>query len=117
MSTEENLRFSAELIAAKEAERQADDAALADAAGGAKIAFATTNYHVFRAGLLATRLGLQVEGIGSRTKPYFWINAFIREFVATLQAEKKRHAVAFAAMILWCVLMIVMLYISNVVLS
>ena len=64
-----------------------------------------------------TRAGLQVEGIGSRTKPYFWINAFIREFVATLQAEKKRHAVAFAAMILWCVLMIVMLYISNVVLS
>ena len=117
VSTEENLRFSAELIAAKEAERQADDAALADAAGGAKIAFATTNYHVFRAGLLATRLGLRAEGIGSRTKPYFWINAFIREFVATLQAEKKRHAVAFAAMILWCVLMIVMLYISNVVLS
>lgn len=47
----------------------------------AKVAFATTNYHVFRSGIWASLAGLEAEGIGSSTKWWFWPNAFIRECV------------------------------------
>ncbi len=57
----------------------------------ARVAFSTTNYHVMRSGLYATKQGFLVEGIGSRTKSYFWINAFFREFIATLQVHKRTH--------------------------
>jgi uncharacterized SAM-binding protein YcdF (DUF218 family) len=56
------------------------------------IAFSTTNYHVFRSGVLARGMGIDAQGIGAATRSYFWINAFIREFVAVLNSEKKLHA-------------------------
>ena len=55
-----------------------------------KVAFATTNYHVFRAGIIATSENIKVEGIGSKTRSYYWINAFIREFIATIVTEKNK---------------------------
>jgi uncharacterized SAM-binding protein YcdF (DUF218 family) len=55
------------------------------------IAFSTTNYHVFRSGILARQLGINAEGIGSPTKNYFWINAFVREFIATVLYGWKIH--------------------------
>ena len=55
----------------------------------AKVAFTTTNYHVFRTGVYAAEAGLKAEGTGSRTKWYFWPNAFMREFVALLVARRK----------------------------
>ena len=76
-STTENIRFSVELI------KQVNE--------NAQIAFSTTNYHVFRAGNIAWDQGIDMEGIGAKTRSYFWINAFIREFIATLTAEKKKH--------------------------
>ena len=103
-TTEENIRYSAELIRA---------------AGGddAKIAVATTNYHVFRAGMLASSQGIKVEGIGSRTKQYFWINAFIREFIATLVTERKTHIIVIGILVLISAAISVMNYISTAVLS
>ena len=56
-----------------------------------KAAFATTNYHVFRTGMLAEQNGLKAEGIGSKTKVYFWVNAFVREFIGLLFEERWRH--------------------------
>lgn len=53
----------------------------------AKVAYATTNYHVFRAGVWARRNGLQADGMGSRTKWYYWPNAFMREYVALVTAN------------------------------
>lgn len=65
-----------------------------------KVMFTTTNYHVFRSGLLAGFVGLETEGLGSKTKWWFWPNAFIREcaglFVYRLRAE-----------ILWLVVLII----------
>ena len=55
------------------------------------IAFSTTNYHVFRAGILAADLGMNVDGMGAKTKWYFWPNALIREFVGMLVREWKLH--------------------------
>lgn len=46
---------------------------------------------MLRAGLIASSQKIKVEGIGAKTKTYYWLNAFIREFVATLVSEKKTH--------------------------
>ena len=59
----------------------------------AKISFATTNYHVFRSGVIANNQNIECEGIGSKTKWYFYTNALIREFVANLVQEKKSHII------------------------
>ena len=78
-STRENMQFSKALI---------------DAAGGdgARVAFATTNYHLFRSGCLARKAGLaNAEGIAGRTRRYFWTNAFIREYVALLSMGRGHH--------------------------
>ena len=75
-----------------------------------KIAFSTTNYHVFRSGLLASTQGIRTAGIGSRTKRYFWVNAFIREFIGTLYAERKRHIKIVLLMIVLIFLMALILF-------
>lgn len=56
-----------------------------------KIVFSTTNYHVFRSGVIANNEGIDCEGIGSKTKWYFYINALIREFIANLFVQRKQH--------------------------
>ena len=76
-STEENMKFSNEIIKKKKQD--------------AKISFSTTNYHVFRSGVIASNEGIYCEGMGSKTKWYFYTNALIREFIATLVQERKRH--------------------------
>ncbi len=101
-NTFENLRNSAALIREREGGAEA------------KLAFATTNYHVFRAGVLASGLGLRAEGIGSRTKRYFWINAFIREFAAAVYSERKTHVRVIALLLLVVIFTVFLLYLSNV---
>ena len=100
-NTFENIKFSNDIIMKK----------IKDA----KIAFSTTNYHVFRAGAIAYMQNLNVEGIGAKTKSYFWINAFIREFIATLFSEKKKHIAIFLSIILLVIVMIVLTYINNII--
>ena len=56
-----------------------------------KAVFATTNYHVFRSGLWASLAGLPAEGVGSRTKWWYWPNAFMREVVGLLQNRWKQE--------------------------
>ena len=58
-----------------------------------KVAFATTNYHVFRSGVWAAEAGVKAEGIGSRTKWWFWPNAFMRETIGLLQKRWKTETV------------------------
>ncbi len=57
------------------------------------VTFATNNYHLFRSGVWAWRAGLRASGVGSRTRWYFWPNAFVREFLSLLLAEPVRHTV------------------------
>jgi uncharacterized SAM-binding protein YcdF (DUF218 family) len=80
------------------------------------IVFCTTNYHVFRSGMLADKLGLRVEGIGSRTKSYFWINAFVREYIATLVEKKKKHIKMVVILLLINLIGSILMYISEAVL-
>ena len=76
-STIENMKFSKDKIDKVKKE--------------AKISFSTTNYHVFRSGVIANEQGIDCEGMGSKTKWYFYSNALIREFVANIVQEKKKH--------------------------
>ena len=96
-NTDENIRFSNNLIKEK----------------NASIGFSTTNYHVLRAGLTATQQGLKMDGIGSKTQAYFWINAFIREFIGTLYYERKKHIVNFIMIAFAIMLMIAITYLAN----
>lgn len=76
-NTWENMAFSKEIISSL-----SDDG---------KILFATTNYHVFRSGIWADSAGLHAEGIGSRTKWWYWPNAFMRECIGLMQKSWKQE--------------------------
>ena len=58
-----------------------------------KISFSTTNYHVFRSGVIANNQNIDCEGMGSKTKWYYYTNALIREFVANIAQEKWSHLI------------------------
>ncbi|WP_436855399.1 YdcF family protein [Staphylococcus caeli] len=51
----------------------------------------TNNFHTLRVGQLAKQLTLNYEVFGSSVKLYFWANAIIREYIATLELHKYRH--------------------------
>ncbi len=56
------------------------------------VAFATSSYHVFRAGVIAARAGFKnIEGIGAKSPWYYRSSALIREFVANINSEKRFH--------------------------
>ncbi len=89
VSTEENLRFSRDLMR-KERPR---------------IVIVTTAYHVFRALILARKQGIRCVGFGAKTKWYFTLNALIREFIGYLWLTRKRHVsvIAVAAVLVMLV--------------
>ncbi len=96
VSTYENMAFSGEIIRNTDPE--------------GKVVFATSSYHVFRSGLWARQAGLSAEGMGSRTKWWFWPNAFIRETAGLLLKRWKQEVLflillivffGFLSMVLW----------------
>ncbi|EPY7703356.1 MULTISPECIES: YdcF family protein [Bacillus cereus group] len=58
--------------------------------------FSTNNFHVFRAGLYAKIVGLNSQGIGSKTAFYYWPNAMIREYIAIFVMNRVRHSIVIA---------------------
>ena len=86
-TTYENFKFSKEKI--KDLEH---------------VAFATTDFHVFRSGVFAAKLGYKhIEGIGAKSPWYFYYNALIREFIANLNVEHKMH-ITIVCTIIGCIL-------------
>ena len=77
VSTEENLRFSRERMNKQ----------------NPRIVIVTTSYHMLRALILAKRQGIRCVGFGAKTKWYFTLNAFIREFVGYLRLTWKKHII------------------------
>ena len=77
---------------------------------GAKIAFSTTNYHVFRSGLLARRVKMRAQGIGAKTKWYFWPNAAVREFTGLLTEHRGKQALIFGSLIAAYIVLTVLNY-------
>ena len=77
LNTFQNMSYSRDLIRQENPE--------------ARVTFATTNYHVFRSGILAAQTGMPAEGIGSRTRWWFWPNAFMRETAGLLKKRWKQE--------------------------
>ncbi len=50
--------------------------------------FVTSNYHVFRTSLYARKIGIDAQGVGSKTALYYWPSAVIREYVAVMRQFK-----------------------------
>lgn len=68
-----------------------------------KCLFCTSDYHVFRAGLLSKKVGIRhCSGLGSRTVGYYSINAFAREYIAAMKMYWKFHT----CLILFCGLLL-----------
>ena len=85
-STYENMRFS---------KREMEEAGVSG-----NVAFATTNDHVFRSGLMARRVKMRAVGMGAKTKWYFWPNAAVREFVGILTDHRLKQALILGGMVL-----------------
>ncbi len=75
-----------------------------------KIAFATTNYHVFRSGLYARRVKMRAVGMGADTKWYFWPNASMREFVGLLTEHRGKQILIFGSLILSYTILTILAY-------
>lgn len=73
-----------------------------------RVCFATTNYHMFRSGVLALKAGINAQGVASKTKWYFWPNGFVREFMALLDMRKKDHLKVIGVLFTGCVILAVL---------
>ena len=87
-NTYENMAFSKKLIEKRTPSGSAQP----------RVIYSTTNYHVFRSGVWASLAGLRAEGIGSRTRWWFWPNAFMRECVGLLQNRWREELALLAVM-------------------
>ncbi|MBQ5535329.1 MAG: YdcF family protein, partial [Oscillospiraceae bacterium] len=94
--TFENMKFSREKIRAINP--------------NGKVAFATTNYHVFRSGLFARRVKMRAVGMGAKTKWYFWPNAAVREFVGLLTEHRGKQALILGGMIALYIALTLLVY-------
>lgn len=77
-STEENLRFSRELLLGE--------------GRGTSMVVTTNDYHAFRAAIIARELGLDAQVVGARTARYYFPSAVLREFVGVLARTPVFHA-------------------------
>lgn len=104
VSTFENMKFSKKIILQdliRKNPAATQDTLLEDLRWGrVKTAFSTTNYHIFRSGLMARRVKMRAIGIGASTKWYFWPNATVREFVGILTEHRLKQGLILGGMIL-----------------
>ena len=95
-NTRENMLFSKEIIWSIRPD--------------AKVAFSTTNYHVFRSGLHARRVKMRAVGMGAKTRWYFWPNAAVREFVGLLTEHRGKQALIIGSMIVFYAVLTLLAY-------
>ena len=76
----------------------------------AKVAFSTSNYHVFRSGLYARREKIRAVGMGAKTKWYFWPNASVREFGGILSEHRLKQAVILLGLIALNIITVLLAY-------
>jgi uncharacterized SAM-binding protein YcdF (DUF218 family) len=73
-TTEENLTFS--------------KATMDQARPGSRCVIVTSNFHAFRAAIIARRLGVNGHVVGAPTAAYYWPTAMLREFAAVFLSYK-----------------------------
>ncbi len=110
--TAENMAFSKKLILERVRPAKEAPAVYWPAADDpeARIAFSTTNYHVFRSGLKARRSKLRALGMGCKSKWYFWPNAAVREFVGLITQHRVKQGLILLAMIVFYTVLTILYY-------
>ena len=86
-NTEQNMEFS-KIVAIND---HGDD--------DFRACFFTSNYHLLRAAIYAKEAGLDGNGIGSYTRPYYLPNAVLREFAGILVMNRLRHFTVMALIV------------------
>jgi uncharacterized SAM-binding protein YcdF (DUF218 family) len=105
----ENLNVAPERIQVEDKSRTTfENLTFSKAIVGDDFTIATSEYHVLRAVLFAKNIGLSAQGIGGKTAMYYRIPAFIREFLAVMFWEKKKHAIFFGLILLLPILLLVL---------
>ncbi len=66
---------------------------------GASCVIVTSNYHVFRAAMIARRLGVRGQVTGAHTARYYWPSATLREFAAVFLSYKAVNAAVCALLV------------------
>jgi uncharacterized SAM-binding protein YcdF (DUF218 family) len=87
-TTRENMKFSRDKIEA--ITKGKDDT----------FTFFTSEYHVFRAAVQARAFGVAAEGRPGKSAWYFRISAFIREYIAVLNMNRRRHIAVVVSVLL-----------------
>ena len=75
--------------------------------------FATSDYHVFRTGLYAKKIGLKVEGVGAKTAKYYLPNGIIREFIAYIVMNKKLYFTGTAVVFIATTILSIIFYFNQ----
>jgi uncharacterized SAM-binding protein YcdF (DUF218 family) len=87
-TTQENMSFSQAILDEREAGNPYN------------CVFATSNYHLLRAGRYARQAGLATFGLGAKTAGYFLPNAILREYAALAVTQRLPLGVAAVALFL-----------------
>jgi uncharacterized SAM-binding protein YcdF (DUF218 family) len=66
---------------------------------GASCVIVTSNFHVFRAAMIARRLGVRGQVTGAHTARYYWPSATLREFAAVFLSYKAVNAAVCALLV------------------
>ncbi|WP_193615069.1 YdcF family protein [Nocardioides lijunqiniae] len=69
----------------------------------------TSNYHAPRAAMLARRLRIDAQAIGSPTAWYYWPSAYLREFIAVMTEHRVLIGLSGAAVVVMTVLTVLSL--------
>ncbi|WP_160160256.1 YdcF family protein [Tsukamurella paurometabola] len=100
-TTEENLRYSAELLAS-------------EGIAWTRMLVTTSSFHALRAGSLTRRLGLPATALGAPTALYFRPAAFLREFVAVVVHYRRANLIVCAVLVgMWGLLVAVVMIVAD----
>ena len=73
-----------------------------------KCAYASSSYHLMRAGIYARQVGLIMSGLGGKTAFYYLANAVLREYIAYLAMNKKLYLVVLGSIFMFGTLMYIL---------
>ena len=78
-----------------------------------RAAIVTNYFHIFRAVVLARKMGYKCVGYGARTKLYYSLNAFIRDFIGYVVLTWKKQLLALILFLLVINFFTILEYVNN----
>ena len=82
-----------------------------------RAAIVTNYFHIFRAVVLARKMGYKCVGYGARTKLYYSLNAFIRDFIGYVALTWKKQLLVLVLFLLVINFFTIIEYVNNFVIQ